>query len=316
MAIHHQLRAVVEQHGEPILHDSDNLRRALEAHPDAAQTSEAERDLVAETVRWGGLPRLTDAVNRGTDPRSAITATGEEIARDRGSADVEGTRWALASLAYAAGRLPESEAMRFAPQPGYPQEAAYDYPAQDAPTGQQTGTVYGPPPYGYGAPPAGSSGRSRSPLIIAIAAGVVLLLAVGGIVLWLVTADESYDEAAYCDAYRQGQEQLSNFDVTSVDSAQFDALQQEVERIKELAPPQVADDWETIDEALEEFESILDDADLTADDLGDVASGQIPEGLDPDELLELSTRLREFTSRTDFAAAGRAVNDDAETRCS
>jgi hypothetical protein len=317
MALHDALRAVVEQQGTQVLHDSDSLARALESHPEAGQAGRAELDLLVETVRWGGLPRVTEAVNQGMDPSSAIAATGEAIARDRGSADVDGSRRAVASLAFAAGHVPESEVVRWGPVPGMPQAPAYGYPPQDAPTGQQPSSDYpGPPVYGYGPADAGPTGRSKSPIIILIAAVLVVALAIGGVV-WLLSSDggDGYDEAAYCDAYQSAQEQIGNLDFTTLDSTQFADLQQQVERLKDLAPPEVQDDWETLEEGLEEFESILEDAGLTFDDLEGLAQGQLPEGVEPSDLTELQTDLTEFTQRGEFQAAGDAVDEDAQTRC-
>jgi hypothetical protein len=317
MALHHELRAAVEQHGMQVLHDSDSLARALDANPEAGQAGRDERNLLVETVRWGGLPRVTEAVNQGMEPSAAIAATGEAIARDRGSADVDSSRRAVASLAFAAGRVPESEVLRWGPPPGMEQAAAYGYGSPDAPTGQQPGEDYlGPPVYGFGPADAGPTGRSKSPIIILIAAAVVVLLAIGGVV-WLLSSDgDGYDEAAYCDAYQSADEQLGSMDFTTLDNAQFADLQQQVERLKDLAPPAVEDDWETLEEALEEFESILDDAGLTFDDLGGLAQGQLPEGVDAEDLSQLQTDLTEFTQRGDFEAAGNAVDEDAQTRCS
>jgi hypothetical protein len=316
MALHHELRAVVEQHGMQVLHDGDSLTRALGSHAEAAQAERAELDLLADTVRWGGLPRLTEAVNQGTDPSAAIAATGEAIARDRGSADVDASRWALASLAFAAGRVPESEVLRWRPPEGMQPEAAFGYAPQDAPTGQQAGDYPGPPVYGFGPADAGPTGRSKSPIIIAIAALVVVALAIGGVV-WLLSSDGGggFDEAAYCDAYQSADEQFTNMDFSTLDNARFADLQQQVERIQDLAPPEVEDDWETLGEALEEFESILDDAGLTFDDLDALAQGQLPEGVDPSDLSELQTDLQEFTQRADFETAGTTVDEDAQTRC-
>jgi hypothetical protein len=259
-----------------VLQDSDSLNTALSGHPEAHSWSAQEVERLVETVRWGGLPRLTEAVNNGLDARTAIETTGAAIAGDRSSSDVAGTRWALAALAFAAGHLPDSEVVYWTPGPRR---------------------------------------SKKTPLIIAAAAVAVLALIGGGLWWALSGDDEGYDERAYCDAYNEADATFSGTDFAQLDGQAFEDLQQQVAEIKELAPPEVKDEWETLDGALTDFEELLAGAGLTFDDLGGMAQGEIPENADLGKLQELIPKLQEFAQRSDFQTAGDAVDKDAQTRC-
>lgn len=273
MALHHQLRAIAEQSGLLVLHDGDRLRAALSGHPDAPSWSPHDVERLVETARWGGLPRLTEAVNHGLDARTAIETTGAAIAGDSDSPDVAGTRWALAVLAFAAGHLPDSEVEYWTPRP---------------------------------------QRSTKAPVMIAAAAVVVLALIAGSLWWALSGDDQAYDEQAYCDAYSELDATFSGTGSAQLGQA-FEDLQQQVGDIKELAPLEVKDEWETLHGKLTELEELLAEAGLTFDDL--MAQGEIPEGADMSKLQELAPKLREFGQRGDFQKAGEAVDKDAETRC-
>lgn len=274
MAVHHQLRAVTQQYGGRVLLDAEQLRQML-THSASEQAAPYEVELICETVQWAGLPRLTEAVNRGAEPADAIAVTGDAIARERSSSDVAGTRWALAVLAFAAGHLPESEVERWAP-PRKP---------------------------------------SKTPFLIAAAALVALALIGGGI--WLAASgdDERYDEQAYCDAYRVADETVNSINLMQLDSAAYDDFTQQVEQVRNLAPLEMRDEWDTLIRALDEFEQILEDAGLSLDDLQGFARGELPEGVSFSTLQELGTRMQEFAEQAGFQTAGDRIDQDAETRC-
>lgn len=275
MALHHELRAIAEQTGVQVLHDSDSLRHALAGHPESDRWPAQEVELLLETVRWGGLPRLTDAVNRGVDPRSAIGTTGAMIARDRNSPEVAGTQSALAALAFAAGHLPESEVTYWTPQ----------------------------------------RKRSKAPIFIAVAAVIALAL-IGGGIWWAVSGDDKgYDDQAYCDAYRDAESVFSTGDILQPGPGSFDDLQERLREMKDLSPPELEDEWETLYSTITEFEDLLAEAGLSLDDIDEMTRGEIPEGVDITKLQELTTELMDLAEDDAAREASQAIQSDADTRC-
>ena len=127
--------------------------------------------------------------------------------------------------------------------------------------------------------------------------------------------DEGYDEQAYCDAYRVADETVNSINLMQLDSAAYDDFTQQVEQVRNLAPLEMRDEWDTLIRALDEFEQILEDAGLSLDDLQGFARGELPEGVDFSRLQELGTRMQEFAEQAEFQAAGDRIDQDAETRC-
>ncbi len=223
MALHYQLRSLVEQLGYRVLEDSDSLRAALDDYLDEGAASRGEINLLVDAVRLGGFRRLAEMTEGGADPSAAVLSAGDALARERGSADVAGARWAIAALGFAAGRVPEGEVQRWdpstasAPQPpqqpyqpgptnapptqqlgqGSPYTTGpgqpYQQPGQQPPYQQsgQSGPQYGAPGYGYGDQPPPKK-KSKAPLLIAAAVLVVLAL-VGGGIAWALSGDDEDD---------------------------------------------------------------------------------------------------------------------------
>jgi hypothetical protein len=97
-------------------------------------------------------------------------------------------------------------------------------------------------------------GRSRAPFVVGLAA--VLALAVGGVVVWLVLRDDGEEtRAAYCQELR---DLTNDGELLSNDGPDLDALSDRLERLHEVAPSAVSDDWETLRDAVESAGSTAD----------------------------------------------------------
>ena len=113
MELHVQLRSMVERLGPHALADADEFRAALDDFLPEAATTNAEFNLLVDTVRLDAFDRLGRLVADGAPPAAAVADVGDRLAADRGSPQ-NAARWACAVLGYAAGWIPGSEVTRYA----------------------------------------------------------------------------------------------------------------------------------------------------------------------------------------------------------
>jgi hypothetical protein len=127
--------------------------------------------------------------------------------------------------------------------------------------------------------------------------------------------DGGFDESAYCDAYESAQTDLSEADLTAMNNVTFSEIKTQVVELRTASPPELEDEWNTIANAFDEFQNILEDNGLSIDDLSALGEGQLPEGVDQQTIQELGTRLQEFSESSGLSEATEAIQNDAETRC-
>jgi hypothetical protein len=193
-------------------------------------------------------------------------------------------------------------------QYGQPGGGQYGPPGQP---GQPPYSAYGAPGYGgYTQPPK----KKSKTLPILLAVGGVVALALIAVGLWLAFAGGGDDEEAYCDLYRDADQQFEDSDFTEMGSGSFEDLQSTVSEIRDVAPAEIEEDWATIETAFTDLEDILAEYDLTLDDLQRLTSGDSA-GLTQEELTALGNELTEWGSSGDFEAAGDRIDEDAEQRC-
>lgn len=240
MELHESLHTLGRSQGRELFEDADSLRGALDDYLDEQAASTGDINLLVDAVRLGALRQLTGMVESGADPDRAIAEAGSRLARDRGSADVPGAMWACAVLGYATGKVSEAQVRRYrsrpssAPSPpsgpptvlpsgprptvsppaattGWPSGSQGGYTAPHQSGGARppsVGQPIGATPYGFGAPPP----RKRSLWPILVAAGVALVVVVGGIVALLATSGEdSSDPQA-----EQSSEVVDDLDFTAI----------------------------------------------------------------------------------------------------
>lgn len=102
--LHEQLRSLVAQHGVGITESAEQFRAALDDYLTEQDASQGELNLLVDAVRLGGVERLVTMLDNGADPDAAVREAGGELARDR-SSDEQRSRWAVAVMGYAIGRL-------------------------------------------------------------------------------------------------------------------------------------------------------------------------------------------------------------------
>ncbi len=113
MELHEHIRNLVNELDAEILHDADSFRGALDDYLDEGTATTGEVNVLVDTVRLGAFQRFDRLVSSGAHPPAAVAEAGEHLARDRGTTDVAGSRWACAVLAYAAGQVDATEVQRY-----------------------------------------------------------------------------------------------------------------------------------------------------------------------------------------------------------
>ncbi|HET9421680.1 MAG TPA: hypothetical protein VFO49_11125 [Nocardioides sp.] len=217
--LHELLRELVERQGAGVIETPEAFRAALDDFLSEDEATLGELNLLGDAVRLGAVDRLLSMLDHGADPHAAVAEAGDTLARDRGTEDQRRTRWAVAAVGYATGRISEPvvAAYRTGAPPSVPAPpATVEPPAQPAPPptpppsappapetavnpGFGPGTLSGrsvdadtwdqqrqapayPPPV-----PTQQGRRRAWPVVLAV---LVLLLAGGGVLAWVLTQDD------------------------------------------------------------------------------------------------------------------------------
>ncbi len=121
--------------------------------------------------------------------------------------------------------------------------------------------------------------------------------------------------ADYCDTLKESQTQFSDLDLTRLNEEEFSELGARFDTLEEQAPTEVADDWATVGDRLDEFKGLLDEAGIGLADLATLQQGKLPEGADAAKIQELVPKLQEFTSDPSLDNAKAAIRENAKSEC-
>lgn len=128
-------------------------------------------------------------------------------------------------------------------------------------------------------------------------------------------SDDSSSGGDYCDIAKGIKADVEGIDFTTLDSAAFDELQENFDKLEAAAPDGVKDDWALVGDKFDDLEKILDDAGLELDDLAGLQAGEMPEGFDVTKLQELSTQLTEFGDTTEIEPALENLQKSLKDDC-
>ncbi|WP_309647016.1 hypothetical protein [Nocardioides sp.] len=156
MELHENLYALGLSFGRDVFDDADGLRAALDDFLDEGAASTGDINLLVDAVRLGSFGWMLMTIDSGAEPSRAIESAGDLLARDRGSADIAGSRWAVAVLGFAVGRVTDTDVRRYRTQGAAP-----------PPQGQAPPPTSPVPPTmsPSGPPPAAPAGMPMSPAI-------------------------------------------------------------------------------------------------------------------------------------------------------
>lgn len=194
MALHDELADLRAQVGPQVFDDPVAFRAAFDDFIAEGSASTGEVSLLVGAIATGALRRLTEQLALGADPATSIAVQGDLMARDRGTSESDGCRWALSVLAHAAGAIP---AGLVPTQPRIPD--SLDRPS--APATERGVVDPGPtnqlPP---AIPDAGTGGGRRTNPVLIGAVAVLTVIAVIAVVLLFVRDGESPDDDTTADS--------------------------------------------------------------------------------------------------------------------
>lgn len=204
MELHENLYELGLSFGRDVFDDADGLRAALDDFLDEGAASTGDINLLVDAVRLGSFRWMLATIDSGAEASRAVESAGDLLARDRGSADIAGSRWAVAVLGFAVGKVSDAEVHRHRTQGAVPPQPTRPVPqptspvpppvspggppptgappATQLPSQQQAPSWSGQPGPGQPAqPPARSRGRGLVPLLIGGGIGLLVLAVVFGV---------------------------------------------------------------------------------------------------------------------------------------
>jgi len=228
VALHDELADLRAQVGPQIFDDPVAFRAAFDDFVSEGAASTGEVSLLVGAISTGAVQRLKDQLALGADPATSIAAQGDLLARDRGTSESDGARWALSVLAHAAGFVPVDLVLT---RPSVPDSlSAPDRPTvpgaavDPGPTQRPTVDRAAPPPTAIGdatrvvseepppartrptaaAPEPGRPGGRRTNPVLVGAVAVLAVVAVVAVVLLFLREGDSPDDTASDDPTSTG----------------------------------------------------------------------------------------------------------------
>ncbi len=194
VALHDELAELGAEVGPQVFDDPVAFRAAFDDFVPEGSASTGEVSLLVGAIATGAMRRLREQLALGADPDKAIEMQGDLLARDRGTSESSGARWAVSVLAHATGAIPVDQVLT-RPAAGSDSEL----PTTVAPTPSVEATLpireEVPAPSSPNEEPRQRASRRASPLLIA-AAVVLTIVAVTAIVLLLQRDGDSPDDTA------------------------------------------------------------------------------------------------------------------------
>ena len=152
--------------------------------------------------------------------------------------------------------------------------------------------------------------------ILTTAATVALLISSASTLGACSSADSQLSAApsGYCEELKVDKAYFLSLDSDQPDLTRLDEAFDRIHALATAAPAGVSEDWKTLDTAVTTIEVALSDAGLEVDDLAELQKGEIPEGVDLDELETLGKKLQALGSAEVNDAADR-IAKDAKDSC-
>jgi len=211
VALHDELADLRAEVGPQAFEDPVTFRAAFDDFIPEGSATTGEVSLLVGAISTGALQRLTEQLALGADPATSIAAQGDLLARDRGTSDSTGCRWALSVLAHAIGAVPITQVLTrptvpdsvstpdrpaATPEVGEPDTGPTRITSDDRPTVPATAltdatrmTSNEPP-----APPTPSGGSRVNPMLIGAVAVLAVIAVVAIVLLMLRDGDASDDD--------------------------------------------------------------------------------------------------------------------------
>ena len=202
VALHDELAELRAKVGPQVFDDPVAFRAAFDDFVPEGSATTGEVSLLVGAIATGALQRLKEQLALGANPEMSIAVQGDLLARDRGTTETSGARWALSVLAHAMGAIPVDQVLtrpkpspdvstaERPPSPPAPPDIVDPGPTRPIPSLDATRVVSQEPPTPPPAPTEPGK-RGRNPMVIGafVVLAVVALTAV--VLLFLQLRDDS-----------------------------------------------------------------------------------------------------------------------------
>ena len=111
VALHDELAELRAEVGPQVFDDPVAFRAAFDDFIPEGSASTGEVSLLVGAIATGALQRLKEQLALGANPEMSIAVQGDLLARDRGTTETSGARWALSVLAHAMGAVPVDQVL-------------------------------------------------------------------------------------------------------------------------------------------------------------------------------------------------------------
>ena len=126
------------------------------------------------------------------------------------------------------------------------------------------------------------------------------------------------DTEAYCDQLEADKKYFEAFSGGGgggeVEPEQLGEAISRFHSLADMAPEDIAPDWDVLDGTLSEIERTLAEAGITTEDLAELQSGEIPKGVDMRKLASLAPKLQALNS-PELKESGKAIQAHAKSEC-
>ncbi|WP_375003326.1 hypothetical protein [Aeromicrobium sp. CTD01-1L150] len=117
---------------------------------------------------------------------------------------------------------------------------------------------------------------------------------------------------AYCSDLEDAKTEFEA--LSEGDAAQFDQTFSTLQGLADSAPDELSEEWAQLDESISRVQEALDNAGVTFDDLANAQSGELPEGVEPEDLQDLVAEFQEIGSQ-ETQDASDAIVEHAKEEC-
>ena len=143
-----------------------------------------------------------------------------------------------------------------------------------------------------------------------------LKLAVAGAALASITltACGGDNTDAYCTDLEAAQEDFETLNSGGSSGEDLDETFQTLRDLAASAPEEISEEWAQLDDSIEQVQTALDEAGISFEDLTNAQSGELPEGVELEDLQALAEEFQQIGSEETRQAA-ETIEEHAREEC-
>ncbi len=122
------------------------------------------------------------------------------------------------------------------------------------------------------------------------------------------------DTETYCEQLKTDEKHFNSFSSGDVDPSKIGDAIDRIHGLADLAPADIAPDWDRLDGTLSELERALAEAGITTDDLAGLQNGELPKGVDMAQLSKLVPKVQALNSQ-ELQDAAQSIRKHAKDEC-